>query len=78
MLANQHEVLIHKNETFTGTGHNSEIVQDKNGNDWIFYHGVKLAEPEGRVLLMDRIEWIDGWPVVKGNSPSTESPVPEF
>ena len=78
MLDNRHEVLIHKNEVFTGTGHNSEIVQDENGDDWIFYHGVKLAEPEGRVLLMDKIDWIDGWPVIKGNSPSIESSRPKF
>ena len=29
MMDNQHEVLIHKNSSFVGTGHNSEIVTDK-------------------------------------------------
>ena len=38
MLDNHYEVLIHKNEAFVGTGHNSEIVTDDAGNDWIFYH----------------------------------------
>ena len=35
-MDNQHEVLIHKNSSFVGTGHNSEIVTDKVGNDWVF------------------------------------------
>jgi beta-xylosidase len=78
MLDNQHEILIQGNEKFVGTGHNSEIVTDKNGNDWLFYHAVKVAEPEGRVLMMDRVDWENGWPVVKSNSPSLESPVPAF
>ena len=37
MLDNHHEILIHKNEAFVGTGHNSEIVTDKTGNDR--FHG---------------------------------------
>lgn len=78
MLDNQHEILIQGNEKFVGTGHNSEIVTDKNGNDWLFYHAVKVAEPEGRVLMMDQVDWENGWPVVKSNSPSLESPVPAF
>lgn len=34
MLDNKHEILIHKNSAFVGTGHNSEIVTDNAGNDW--------------------------------------------
>ena len=37
-LIHIYEVLIHKNSSFVGTGHNSEIVTDKVGNDWVFYH----------------------------------------
>ena len=25
-----------------------------------------------RILLIDRIEWVDGWPRIAGNGPSTE------
>lgn len=78
MMNNHHEVLIHKNDAFVGTGHNSEIVSDEKGNDWFFYHAVSTKHPEGRVLMMDRIDWVDGWPSVKGSSPSTESERPEF
>lgn len=79
MLNNHHEVLIHKNDFFVGTGHNSEIVTDKNGADWMFYHAVSVANPEGRVLMLDRVHWgTDGWPSVEGATPSLCSPVPAF
>ena len=71
MLDNKHEVLIHKNNSFVGAGHNSEIVSDNAGNDWFFYHAVSTKQPDGRVLMMDKIEWKDGWPSVEGSSPST-------
>lgn len=78
MLDNHHEVLIHKNESFVGTGHNSEIVSDNAGTDWLFYHAVSVANPDGRVLMLDKIDWIDGWPSVEGNSPSVKSEKPRF
>lgn len=73
MLENNHEVLISKNKSFVGTGHNAELVTDKAGNDWILYHGVSVANPHGRVLLLDRVNWKKGWPIVKNNSASTEA-----
>ena len=78
MLNNCHEIVIQGNETFVGPGHNSQLVTDDAGNDWIFYHAVKVSNPEGRVLMMDKVEWIDGWPYVKGASPSIEAEVPVF
>lgn len=78
MSDNYHETVIRKNETFVGTGHNSEIVSDDAGHDWIFYHGVKTADPKGRRLLMDRITWKKGWPSVAGGVPSTEAKAPTF
>lgn len=78
MLDNNHEVLIRKNNAFVGTGHNSEIVTDDAGNDWFFYHAVSTKNPEGRVLMLDRIDWKDGWPVVATDSPSLQSDVPQW
>ena len=78
MMENHHEVLIHKNDAFVGTGHNSEIVTDDAGNDWVFYHAVSRTNPTGRVLLMDRVRWTDGWPEVAGNEPSSEAEAPVF
>lgn len=78
MMDNHHEILIHKNDSFVGTGHNSEIVPDNAGTDWLFYHAVSVANPDGRVLMLDKIDWIDGWPSVEGNSPSVKSEKPRF
>ena len=73
MLENNHEVLIHKNKKFVGTGHNAELITDKTGADWILYHGVSVANPHGRVLLLDKVLWKKNWPLVEGNSASTEA-----
>lgn len=78
MLENNHEVIISKNTSFVGVGHNSEIVTDKKGNDWVFYHGVKVNDPSGRVLMMDRVQWKDGWPTIGIGSPSLTSGRPVF
>ena len=78
MLENNHEVLISKNKSFVGTGHNAELVTDKAGNDWILYHGVSVANPHGRVLLLDRVNWKKGWPIVKNNSAYTEAKKPKL
>ena len=77
-MENRHEVVIHKNERFVGTGHNSEIVEDDAGNSWIFYHAVDKNNPQGRVLMLDEVQWEDGWPLVVGNTPSLEWRLPEF
>jgi len=71
-------VVIGKNEQFVGTGHNSEIVQDKEGDDWILYHAVSVANPKGRVLMLDRVLWQDDWPYVEGATPSIKSSRPVF
>lgn len=78
MLENHHEVLIHANDAFVGTGHNSEIVADEAGNDWVFYHAVDKKNPVGRVLMLDRIDWQTGWPVVNTSSPALEADRPVF
>lgn len=79
MMDNGYTIVIGPNERFVGNGHCSEIVQDKKGNDWIFYHGVDVQNPRGRVLLMDQIRWDkEGWPYVDGNSPSLSATKPVF
>ncbi len=78
MMDNHHEILIHKNDAFVGVGHNSDIVQDKDGNDWVFYHGVYLEKPRGRCLFLDQINWENDWPVVRDNEPSFKAKKPVF
>lgn len=78
MMDNHHEILIRGNEAFVGTGHNSEILTDKAGNDWMLYHAVSKANPTGRVLMLDQVKWVNDWPEVTGNTPSLEAAAPVF
>lgn len=75
---NGYEVVLHRGNGFVGTGHNSEIVEDDLGQTWFFYHAFKASAPDGRRLMMDRITWEDGWPVVEDTMPSTTSAIPVF
>jgi arabinan endo-1,5-alpha-L-arabinosidase len=79
MMDNGYSVVIDKNSRFVGNGHCSEIVSDDAGNDWILYHGVDVANPRGRVLMLDRVRWdSDGWPFVQGGIPSWGAQKPVF
>ncbi len=79
MMQNGHTIVINSNSKFLGNGHNSEIVQDKDGNDWVFYHGIDKTKPESRVLLMDQIKWdTNQWPYIEGGSPSLSATKPKF
>ncbi len=71
MLDNNFEVVINKSVRFAGTGHNSEIVKDDLGQDWILYHAIDVTQPNGRKLILDQIHWdTEGWPYVTNGMPS--------
>jgi arabinan endo-1,5-alpha-L-arabinosidase len=78
MSANHHEILIHGNDRFAGTGHNAEIVTDKQGITWILYHAVDKTNPKGRQLMLDELQWNDNWPFIENQSPSIQWPKPSF
>jgi arabinan endo-1,5-alpha-L-arabinosidase len=40
------------------------IVTDDAGTDWMLYHAMRSRRLGPRVLLLDPIEWEDGWPRV--------------
>ncbi|MBO7068203.1 MAG: family 43 glycosylhydrolase [Bacteroidaceae bacterium] len=72
MLKNAYDVLISRNNRFVGPGHNSEIITDDEGQDWILYHAYDMTQNESeRMLMLDRIVWEDGWPMIEGGTPST-------
>lgn len=76
---NHHEVILQRNEAVIGPGHNSEIITDADGNDWILYHGFSAAAPDkGRLVYLDRVTWTDGWPAISTGTPSLTSPAPAF
>jgi len=79
MMQNGYSEVIGSNERFVGNGHNAEIVQDKDGKDWIFYHGVDTKNPKGRMLLLDQLQWdLKGWPFIETGSPSLAANRPNF
>lgn len=81
MYDNNYTTIIKGNDRWKGPGHNSEIITDDDGNDWILYHAYDAKAPsKGRVLMMDKITWDkDGWPVVNDGTPSTTAqPAPVF
>ena len=79
MMENGYDVVITRSGRFVGNGHCSEIVQDNAGNDWIFYHGVDVKNPKGRVLLLSQVKWDNaGWPYVDGGTPALEATKPVF
>ena len=75
------EPILAARGTWIGPGHNS-VVRDSAGTDWIVYHAVDARRPRTlpgddvntrRIMLIDRLEWRDGWPRAVGPS---EGPVP--
>lgn len=76
-----HSIILEKRGYWIAPGHNS-IVTDAAGQDWIIYHAVDARHPREnptdelntrRVMLIDRIRWIDGWPSIDGPSSSAQS-----
>ena len=79
LMDNNFEVLIHGNKQVAGPGHQSRIVTDDKGQNWIIYHGFLRDSPQkGRVVFMDKICWVDDWPIVLNNEPSLYEGNPYF
>jgi|SRR6476661_120002 len=77
---NPYATLLAENGYWRAPGHNC-IITDAAGDDWIAYHAISPRQPtfdaiddsEGysrRVLLLDKLEYVDGWPRVAGGAPS--------
>jgi beta-xylosidase len=74
-------VVTPNGNKWIGTGHNA-VVTDLSGEDFFVYHAINrrdpyLDEPFGineRPMLIDRLDWIDGWPTVRGGKWASASP----
>ena len=65
LLDNHYNILLDKDDSVLGPGHNAGLITDDTGNDYMFYHGFKASDPDaGRVVWLSRIVWTDGWPSV--------------
>lgn len=67
---------------WVGTGHNA-VFQDFDGQWWTVYHAVNRFDPyfagttdfTKRPVLMDPVDWLDGWPTVRGGQWASDKPV---
>jgi arabinan endo-1,5-alpha-L-arabinosidase len=74
-------LVLEANQRWVAPGHNS-VIRDDAGTDWILYHGVDVRRPRTkptddvntrRVMLIDRLEWVDGWPRIRALSPTSSA-----
>jgi arabinan endo-1,5-alpha-L-arabinosidase len=72
-------LVVEGDQQWIAPGHNS-LISDARGRTWMLYHGVDASKPRAkpgdeintrRVMLLDPIEWRNGWPVVRGVRPSS-------
>ena len=70
--------LVQNGNAWIGAGHNA-VVTDLAGQDWVVYHALNRSDPyltgtagiNERPMLLDRLDWIGGWPQVRaGRGPS--------
>ncbi|WP_433825744.1 family 43 glycosylhydrolase [Actinoplanes sp. CA-015351] len=81
-------VLTANGDRWIGPGHNS-LVTDLAGQDWLVYHAIAADDPDfppvtgangatlrltKRPLMIDRLDWINGWPVVRAGAGPSNSP----
>ena len=59
---------------FAGPGHNSGIVTDADGQDWILYHCYDARNGwNGRLLFLGKVDWDEnGWPQISFGTPQAE------
>lgn len=84
-------VLAASGNRWVGPGHNA-IQTDLSGQDWLVYHAIPSSNPDlppvtspwggtlsnlsRRPLLIDRLDWINGWPVVRAGAGPSSGPQP--
>jgi arabinan endo-1,5-alpha-L-arabinosidase len=78
--------ILEARGTWRAPGHNS-VIEDGRGDSWIVYHAVDTGRPRTkatdeinsrRIMLIDRLVWKDGWPVVEGPTMGPQPrPLPE-
>lgn len=76
-------LLAQNGNRWVGTGHNT-VVTDSAGQDWMIYHAVDREDPyyagktgyTKRPALIDPLDWVGGWPIVRGGAGPSDSVQP--
>ncbi len=75
-------VLGANGNRWVGPGGNT-VFTDSAGQDWFLYHAVDRDDPyftstnlTKRPPLLDRLDWRDGWPIVRGGLGPSDTPQP--
>ena len=74
-------LLAQNGNRWVGAGHNA-VFPDGAGQWWTIYHAIDRAEPffsvkdklTRRLAMLDRIDWVDGWPVANGGQGPSDEP----
>jgi arabinan endo-1,5-alpha-L-arabinosidase len=62
--------ILEKSKRWIAPGHNS-IVSDANNQDWMIYHAIDDTDKnKGRVMLIDKVTYVNGWPQIKNGTAS--------
>lgn len=66
----KNSVILERNDRWIAPGHNS-VVTDAANQDWLVYHAIDAQKRnEGRVMLLDKITYQNGWPQIETGTPS--------
>jgi arabinan endo-1,5-alpha-L-arabinosidase len=79
-------VISMNGNRWVGTGHNA-VFTDHAGQDWILYHAIDRYDPYRggsplgdfpvkRAALIDPLDWVDGWPTVRGGYWASDTRMP--
>jgi arabinan endo-1,5-alpha-L-arabinosidase len=76
-------VISMNGNRWVGPGHNT-VFTDFAGQSWTIYHAVDRNDPffagavgfTKRPALLDPIDWVDGWPTVRGGQWASDEPMP--
>lgn len=74
-------VVANSGNRWVGPGHMAVSV-DRSGQDWLVYHAVPRDQPRGepggpgliRPMLIDRLDWVDGWPTLRAGAWASDTP----
>lgn len=78
-------LILRGDDIYAGPGHIARLVTDDAGTDWMLYHAIIKSNPKvpsganRRVLMLDKVNWVNGWPTIANATPSGEkTPGPVF